>query len=127
MLRPQIQELCCLDVPDVRSWNPKRPEDLYLGVYIRIGVEGESGGDDFQLLVASPEAIAKRRHLYPAKYLERALTTEVFDWDTIVSYVQDKVSTCTSSTWEAIADKLTTYFIWEYEDFEQNSELEPDH
>jgi Immunity protein 8 len=124
MLRPHIQQIACLDVPDVQTWCPARPEDLFLGVDIKIGVEGEWGSDDFQLVVASSSAITKHQHQYATKHLDRALVLEEFAWDTVVEYIHQKTLSCTGANWEEIAAKLTEYFLWEYEDYQPDSEQE---
>ena len=117
MLKPKILEIDCPDVPNVNTWQPSKPEDLFLGVEIKIGVAGEIGADDFQLLVASKQAIRKYKKIYDEKYFARCYIMEEFDWGKVVGYIEEKVSLCSGDNWKVIGSCLQKYFRWEYENF----------
>lgn len=58
-----IKSISSSDVVNLESWKPKRLEDIYFPLELTIGLPDQEGGELFQILVTSPEAI--RTHQDP--------------------------------------------------------------
>ena len=111
-LTPEIRDITCDDIPGIAHWKP-RPEDLYAAIDIIVGVKGEEGASNFQLVVASEEAL-KRRGCRDAS---RALIQDAFDWTAVLRYNHEKVGASSGDSWNEIGKKLCRYFFWEYENY----------
>jgi hypothetical protein len=121
-LTPEVKAIECFDIPDIQTWKPKSPEDIYLAVDVSIGTKDETGSDYFQFLVLSPRSLNKYKDQISERSANRALLLTEFDWDTVIKYIHGKVAQCSGESWEESATSLCRFFSWEYEDYQEEKQ-----
>jgi hypothetical protein len=117
MITPEIQGYFSTDVPDLEKFTPASLGQIHFPLEMSIGVKGEKGGDQFQVLVASPEALRARAKDQTCDTRRHCLIVFKYDWKAIRKTLEKIVSDCAAPTWEEAAQKLSRHFQWEYEDY----------
>lgn len=79
--------------------------------HVTIGAVGESGGNDFQVCVATQRAVGriKRTGFMPG------ILVDQFDSETVDKAIRDRVHSIHGHSWEQIVDQLREFMRWEYE------------
>lgn len=112
-----------LDSPDISTslddFAPSNPDDFDVFMQAEFGPENDHGGDVFGLTVCSPEAL--RRILdEPGKgfvFPRHRLVVQAWDIGVIRRAIEDLGYRCEGDTWRAVAEKLSRYMHWEFEDY----------
>ncbi|MBY0521900.1 MAG: immunity 8 family protein [Gemmataceae bacterium] len=111
-------ELRHIDPNDCAGWDAfaseHRPDpgDGFGWFTLDIGVEGESGADMFEVLIATPAAVSRAR---PASGPFRGIIVESFEPDAIARKLKALVSSVTGKNWTDIVAQLRHSMRWEYE------------
>ncbi|MCP2230301.1 MULTISPECIES: immunity 8 family protein [Erwinia] len=95
------------------------PEDenvFSLRLLLRIGTESSSGADKFDLFVCTPEWLCK--HQWLPELMRHTLLVRTYDLDEITKTITDHIDRCEGEDWMEIAQKLSRFFAWEYEDYQ---------
>ena len=88
-------------------------EDYFLQLTLRIGIQGESGADDFDVVLCSIGHVKKNKFFVGAKSF--IVDNDIDDIDDIESQINHFVSGITGEDWNRMLIKLRRYFDWEYE------------
>lgn len=117
MLQPEIKGYFSTDILDLATWKPASLASLHFGLDIFIGSPGGDAADQFQIVIATPEAL--RRDLETTRFISgrHYLIVSSYDWPEIQRYLEELVSKCAAPTWPEAATKLSRHFFWEYEDY----------
>jgi hypothetical protein len=110
-MKPEIKGVTSADVADWQTWRPADPEQVYLALELSIGPEGESRADLFQIVVATPRAIAGRPDLRTGALL----VVQRYDGQEVRRMLDRLVAGCEQPTWESTVNRLRRQFDWEYE------------
>lgn len=94
----------------------KNLADTYLWINLDIGPDNEEGFHDFQVLVCTPEALAKR--IWEPKLIRHMLIIRKYDLEEITKTINEYIEKCNCNTWWETAQKLSRYFQWEFEDYD---------
>jgi hypothetical protein len=118
-MKPELRNISSVDIDDLETYVPDKPEDVFAQVTASIGVEGEAGADLFYFLLRTPEAIrwelAERKRDY---LLGRGhIVMGDYSYPTLRRAIEYIVSRCEGSDWEEVAAKLSRYGFWEFEDY----------
>ena len=116
-MRAELRSLYSVDV-DIRTYIPA--EDAFcIGVTAEIGAVGEKGADNFEIEVCSPkwldaalrdEAVVSGRH---------RLFMSGFNYGALEAYVLKRVQQAEGPDWASVADKLSRWAAWEFEDYQE--------
>lgn len=91
-------------------------ETIYFPLTVTIGERGQKAGSNFQLLVATPEALRSRAGNGDYVLAGRAtLVVTSFSWHALRKAVEEIVASCTGRDLDESVEKLRRYFDWEYE------------
>lgn len=101
---------------EVSWWTPELHEDVYFPVTVRVGEVGSEAGDNFEVMITTPEAL--RKHA-PGDVLSTRATLVLADYSPqlLRSTLERIVRRCSAHTWSESVLKLQRYFRWEYEDY----------
>ena len=100
---------------DSEIYTPKN-EDIHFWIDLRIGIKNENGADDFRLLVCTPEWLFQ--NFWIPKILRHTLIIRKYDLNEITKIINKYIEKCTGNDWIEIAEKLSRYFQWEFEDYD---------
>jgi hypothetical protein len=115
----EIKSIASSDIRDLETWVPQQPEDIFFAVSIVIGSVHKNSGDEFQLTVATPEAIRARNHLGRMFFPRHWLIIREYQWEDILARIQRIIAENSCDTWLESAGRLSRYFDWEFEDYQE--------
>lgn len=100
-----------VDWHDFVRYRSPDPYDDYGWFHVTIGASGVTGGNDFQVCVATPRAVGrvKRNGFVPG------ILVDQFDAATVEKAIHDRVDSVCGHSWEQIVDQLREFMRWEYE------------
>jgi hypothetical protein len=98
---------------------PGSPEDFSFSVRILVGQTGTYGEESFDMVVCSPEWLAKRCQSEGFVLGLHHLVVRVEDYDErkLRAYIEHWVSRQEGSTWDEIAQQLRLLGHWEFEGY----------
>jgi Immunity protein 8 len=113
-LQPEIRCLQSnnhIDWEDFFQYNSPDPYDDYGWFHLTIGVLGETGGNNFQVCVATPRAVAriKQEGFIPV------ILVDQFDAATVEQAIRERVTSIRAYSWDQLVDQLRAFMRWEYE------------
>ncbi len=87
------------------------PYDDYGWFHVTVGATNMTGGNDFQVCVATPRAFnrAKQSGFVPGILVDR------FDAERVEAAVHDRVAATSAPTWDLLVEQLRSFMRWEYE------------
>lgn len=101
---------------DLATWEPGRPEDVWLPLAVEIGVEGEPGADLFYVTVATVEAMRTHMPRHPDQR-PLLLVVNEFHSHQVVDTVTHLVRNASGQVWHDAVEQLQRHFQYEYEDY----------
>lgn len=110
-MKASIKSVSCSDRQDFETWRPGRLDDVYLGIELRIGANGDEQADIFQIVIATPQSIQGR----PERTRCKLIVIEQYHWQTIKATLERWVGECDRSTWRETVECLRHRFDWEYD------------
>ncbi|WP_099073741.1 immunity 8 family protein [Proteus alimentorum] len=104
------------DFYDVDSYYPDDDKCFSLSLLLSIGSEDSNGADNFDLFVCSPEWISK--NVWEPRIFRHTLITRAYNINEIKKIIESHIAKCDGNSWLEVAEKLSRYFAWEYEDYQ---------
>lgn len=104
---------------ELNSYWPDDPADFCIGMDVIVGIQGGEGGDIFGFEVCSPKWFQKNRAQDPA-FSRHVLFINEYDELAIKTAVERLVSEVSGETWNEIANRLSRFMFWEFEDYEES-------
>ena len=134
-MKAEIKRFCIWDNRS-QQFYPENPDYFFAIVDMDIGLEGSEGGDLFNLKVCTPRWFedhemtirpndptheAVRKNMFGRHYL----FVSSFDEAKIEEEVQRLVHRVEGKDWNELALRLSQFFAWEYENFNEDVGLQP--
>ncbi|WP_458371663.1 immunity 8 family protein [Pseudomonas lactis] len=104
------------DVFDINTYQPKKSDNFYLNLRVRIGLESSQGADDFELFVCTPKWLDES--LWEPRLGRGMLIVREYSLKEIEGFIYDCVSRSEGASWADIAMKLGRVFSWEFDDYQ---------
>lgn len=132
-MKAEIKRFCIWD-DHSEDFYPDDPKNFFAMVDMDIGLASSEGGDIFNLMVCTPrwfeENVMTKRPSDPTHETIRNsifgrhyLFVHEFDEDEIEKEVRWIVDSVKGKDWSEMASRLSRYFGWEFEDYDQDSGL----
>lgn len=104
---------------DVENLDEFRPSGGVFSVPIRllIGPAGRPGEESFDLIVCSVAWLDQQVEQVPVFDARHHLIVRDFRWSVVRRYIEGRVSRCVGETWEDVAQQLSRFAYWEFEDY----------
>jgi len=100
------------------SYFPDDPECFCLWIEFRVGIKNEDSADDFRLLVCTAKWLINELDRKSATWGRHMLIVSEYDLDVIKAEIDLCVESCTGENWSAIAQKISRFAAWEFEDYQ---------
>lgn len=111
--KAHIQSFDCADVSeDLSRWVPDDPFEVDLWINLTIGLDGDSGGNNFQLHILTTQTV--KNHKGKKKY---SIVLKEYSWEQVLQSVDRILSDCVGYDWHDISAKLSERMQWEYEGY----------
>ena len=114
-MRAELKSLDSVDV-DLRSYVPEH-EAFCVTVIARIGAVGDVGADNFNFDVCSPQWLATEFASFDVVSGRHKLFMSNFNFDALEAYVTKRVRQAEGPDWPSVAEKLSRWSHWEFEDY----------
>lgn len=114
-----IATMKSIDLIDHEHWAywPDDVEDFCVAAEAVIGPDGEDGADIFSFKVCTPKWFYKNR-LNSAAFARHVVFVSAYDEKAVQTSWSTQWRISPGGTWSEIAEKLSRYFRWEYEDYQ---------
>lgn len=112
-------EIVSVDLIDYENWAywPDDPTNFCVAAEALLRSEGGQGFEIFSFEVCTPRWLVEHGGQNPRFIRHVVLMTE-YDEQLIKNLVRDLVEKTTGDTWSEVAEKLSRYMFWEFEDYE---------
>ncbi len=115
---PRLKGLFSLDVDDLESYTPEKPDDFGISIRLMIGDSNSEGAESFDIFVCTPAWITSRLQDQFAFWGGHSLVVPVYDFARIRNALEGMISRCAGSDWKETAQKLSRLGAWEFEDYQ---------
>lgn len=113
-----------IDLTDHQNWSywPDDTENFCVAVQALIGPEDGLGEEIFQFEACSPKWFAENRVCHPIfasspVFARHIVFMNEYDEDELKKSVSVLVEKTTGKSWHEVAEKLSRYMHWEFEDY----------
>lgn len=118
---PDLRRLHSPDIPDIKVSRPDNEDNFCLLVQAMIGPKGATGEESFSFVVCTPNWLQQslangREYVFGRSYL----VVGQYNFDTIWDAIESLCQRISGESWEEVADKLSRYAHWEYEDYRES-------
>ena len=113
-MRAELRGIEASDIPTWPEWTSPDPAEELQWFTLTIGPPGDPGSNYFQVAVATPAGIKKRRD---KKRPFVGLVVDRFDPPAVEQTIRDFVASAEGLTWDAIVKHLRRKLLWEYEGY----------
>ncbi len=83
-----------------------------------IGPDGGEGEEAFDVQIVTPGWLEERCASEGLAAGDGRLLVFDYDWPRIEAYLQRRVASCTGSDWREVAQKLSRFSRWEFDDYQ---------
>jgi hypothetical protein len=116
-MRAELKALDSVDV-DLRSYVPE-DEAFCISITAHIGAVGESGVDAFRFDVCSPQWLEAALQTDAVISGRHTLFMDGFRLGALEAYVVKRVRQAEGPDWPSVAEKLSRWAYWEFEDYQE--------
>ncbi|GAB3698136.1 immunity 8 family protein [Spirosoma flavus] len=116
-MKPIIVSCDSSDVIDFFDYQPEVHDDFGFPLNLTIGIEGQEGANNFQLMVATPKYIQRTHPNQSAVLLRHYLVVFQYDFNEILDIINNYVRSIEEDSWEKVAEKIGRIAQWEFEDY----------
>jgi hypothetical protein len=122
-VRAMIKFVENADTPSlsVSAYFPEDPSDFRCTIGLTIGPATGDGGEQFYLTVCSLKWLAKACEKSGFLWGRHHLIVPEYNLKTIMSVVTKFVDRCSGESWKEVAEKLSRFTSWEFEDYRKDS------
>jgi len=118
-MKAAIRRLHSPDVFDLATWRPPE-QDFGILVQMLVGPADRPGEESFDVTVCTAGWLAGLARADRVVDARHHLVVDQYDFDELEKYLQDRVSACDGSSWDAVAEELSRLGRWEFEDYRTN-------
>lgn len=117
MIRANLKQLYCPDLPNLEEYIPPQPERFGLFVQAMFGPEGSEGEESFDIVICTPGWLEEQVRDKGILIGRHHLIVKDYDLNRIRTFLIKYAETCLGETWDAVAEKLARLGHWEFEDY----------
>ena len=118
-MRAEVFSISSTDAEFLEKWHPTEPE-FSLPLRLIVGPEGSDGEESFDLTVCTGGWLEARSRAMGIVDGRHHLVVSQFNWLAIRDYIERRVRDCQGETWNDVAQLLSRFAYWEFEDYRPN-------
>lgn len=116
-MKPELKRIHSPDGYDIEHFSPAKGDHFAILLQLMIGPESQDGEESFDVVVCSPGWLKERARERGVVDLRHHLLVDVYEWGTIVDYVEGFLSAIEEECWQAVAARVARLGHWEFEDY----------
>lgn len=113
----EIRRFHSPDVRDLTQWTPPDLQDFGILLQVLIGPKGQQGEEAFDFVVCSPAWLLKDRGAKSVIFGSHHILLFEYNFDRLQEALTKLVTGVSGSSWNELAQKLSRYGRWEFEDY----------
>ncbi|MFM0191854.1 immunity 8 family protein [Paraburkholderia strydomiana] len=119
-MNAEIRKLYSLEVEDdLIRYQPAERDNFGTWIRLSIGVVGQPGTDNFELLICTPQWLSEElKREAGTRWGRHSLIVSEYDLVVITGQLQRMVQQCAGPDWPSIAVKIARFAAWEFEDYQ---------
>ena len=115
-MRAEIRSIFSSDVENLDDFRP--PGGVFsVPIRLQIGPAGGAGEESFDLTICSVVWLDQQVKQVPVFDARHHLIVRDFHWASVRRYIEGRVSRCVGETWGDVAQQLSRFAYWEFEDY----------
>lgn len=119
-MKAKLKGIYSIDLPEGQPSLPEDPENCWIVLQADIGLDdGTQAADTFTFYICTPKklsAIVKEEKHQLGRHL---IIVDQFDWELLESTIVKICDEATGENWEEIAEQISRYGHWEFEDYHE--------
>jgi hypothetical protein len=117
-MNAELKEIYSPDIEDpLEGFVPRQWDNFELTLRVMFGPAGDEASDSFQIQVCTPKWLQARCEGGEIISGRHRLIVGEFDFIKIRKYLEALCRRCSGNDWNEIAQKLSRYGYWEFEDY----------
>ena len=117
-MKAELRGIHSPDVRDLEKYSPKEYDNFGILIQALIGPSTSIGEESFAFLVCTPKWIESEMMKDGILFGKGYLIIKEYNYKTILSAIQGLCSRTWGENWDTIADKLSRFGDWEFEDYQ---------
>lgn len=114
-MKARLDGIYSPDLPAGYGELPPNPANCWVVVQADIGSVGGRGADCFTMYVTTPQFLEGCLDKASHQMGRGLIVVAEFDWDVVENAVKETCATVEGESWAELAEKLSRYFLYEYE------------
>lgn len=111
------------DIDDLKNYTPGNPDNFEVSITMNIGIEGEEGADNFQVTFCTPKWLQENCKESEIFIPRHNLIVQKYDYPAFINRLNEICKMCEGKNWDECSDKLSRYFLSEFEDYKEYQNL----
>lgn len=121
-MRADLKRMYSIELPvSLEAHCPADPEKFGLSIRLEVGLVGSSATDLFDLFVCTPYWIQEQLAQEGPVWGRHILLIPRYDYDLVLQAVTRRMDACQGKDWAEVANKLSRFMAWEFEDYQQSA------
>jgi immunity protein 8 of polymorphic toxin system len=109
------------DALDLKGYEPDDPANFGILVEATIGSPGSPGGDTFSFVTCTPSWLAQEWLEGEYRFGRHLLLLRKYDYNILWNAIEKLCHSVEGKDWDEVAQKLSRYGYWEFEDIQEGS------
>lgn len=115
-MKAEIRSIDLIDYDNWAYW-PDDTDDFYVAAEALIGPKDSEGAEIFSFEICSPKWFSRHR-ANSAIFVRHMIFMNEYDEQAVKNAVVELVKNASGDTWTEVAEKLSRYMFWEFEDYQ---------
>lgn len=115
-MKAVIRSCSCSESEDLSTYEENAAADFGFTLVFTIGVEGETGEDFFEVLVASATYLARLKSGCGPAFLRHVILAPDYIIPAAIALVEKYINSLEEDSWQKMAAKIGRLLRWEFED-----------
>lgn len=118
-MKALLKDLRSLEIEDelINFW-PEDPECFGSWIRAMIGPDTEEGAESFDMQICTPKWLQDETAKNNILLGKGMIIINEYDYDQIMIFLKKQIAECHADDWPTIAQKLSRFSFWEYEDYQ---------
>lgn len=116
-MKAQIKAILSPDIEDLASYEPLNPENFGFALQLLIGPQDLEGLESYQVTVCTPQWLSTHYEKDRIVIGRHHLIVFEYNYPRLLEFMTRYVERHVGSTWRDIANRLSRFGQWEFEDY----------
>lgn len=120
-MRAAIKKVHSPDVMDLHKYQPRESDDFCFLMQVMVGPKDEEGEESFDFIVCTPTWLLNHHKIEDVILGKSYILVFQFNFERIMMTLEKLVGSFSGNTWTEIAEKISRFGKWEFEDYREFS------